>query len=86
MKSELELLSLYIFNSTDYLVSFFNDCNGSRQKEWTKRSVESVHDFILFFKRKRTVLSGKNTKQKTRSHKTQKENDNLYMIPNQRQR
>ena len=45
MKSELELLSLFIFNSTDYLVSFFNDCNGSRQKEWTKRSVESVHDF-----------------------------------------
>jgi hypothetical protein len=37
-------------------------------------------------KRKRTVLSGGNTKQKTRSHKTQKENENLYMIPNQRQR
>jgi hypothetical protein len=56
-----------------------------------ERSVWEV--FMIFYfqkitkvKRKRTVLSGTDTKQKTRSHKTQKENDNIYVIPNQRQR
>jgi hypothetical protein len=61
------------------------------RKSGPKRSMVSVHDSFYskntnkITKRKLTVLSGTDTEQKTRSHKTQIENYNIYMIPNQRQ-
>ena len=67
---------------------------GCRMKSGPRRSGENVHDFNIQKTLKQNnkreneseqFCQAKNTKQKTRSHKTQKENDNLYMIPNQRQ-